>query len=180
MAALEAVSTASLSGVDLVAAAAARAQSVADLLARRSPGERTAAQLTKTKHKYSAVLAERETPAPVLPPPAAAALLPAAAPPLYPIPELLPVLAEGPLGGPAVFVPFPGGGLFGPVGGGGGGGVGPPTQPPPTQPPPVQPPPIQPPAVPEPGTWATMILGLGIIGFTLRRRRAAEGSSFVR
>src|SRR6478672_2056316 len=83
LAVTEAISTASLNGVDLAAAAVTRAQSVADLLAQRSPGERTAAQLTKTKHKYSRVLAERTSPeaAPPLPAPAAEVLLPAAAPP---------------------------------------------------------------------------------------------------
>src|SRR5690349_23247793 len=54
-----ALSIGALSGVDLAAAAVGKAQSVADLLARRSPGERVAAELIKTKHKYSAVLAER-------------------------------------------------------------------------------------------------------------------------
>jgi hypothetical protein len=29
--------------------------------------------------------------------------------------------------------------------------------------------------VPEPGTWATMILGFGLTGWLLRRRRSAEG-----
>ena len=28
-------------------------------------------------------------------------------------------------------------------------------------------------AVPEPGTWATMILGFGAVGFSMRRRRGA-------
>jgi hypothetical protein len=29
--------------------------------------------------------------------------------------------------------------------------------------------------VPEPGTWMTMILGFGLTGWALRRRRAHEG-----
>ncbi|ODT87789.1 PEPxxWA-CTERM sorting domain-containing protein [Phenylobacterium sp. SCN 70-31] len=41
--------------------------------------------------------------------------------------------------------------------------VGPPVEPP--APPPVT-------AVPEPGTWAMMILGFGVLGVRLRRRRA--------
>src|SRR5689334_11472297 len=90
LAVTEAISTASLNGVDLAAAAVTRAQSVADLLAQRSPGERTAAQLTKTKHKYSRVLAERGGPPPILPVPAANVLLPAA--PATLIPEAFPPL----------------------------------------------------------------------------------------
>ncbi|MBB5686298.1 choice-of-anchor A family protein [Sphingobium boeckii] len=31
-------------------------------------------------------------------------------------------------------------------------------------------------AVPEPGTWAMMITGFGIVGFAMRRRRRAEGT----
>jgi hypothetical protein len=118
-------------------------------------------------------------------------LLPAAAPPVLPVAEALPTLAELPMSGPAVFIPFPGGGIFFPGGGGpggggggpggggggpGGGGGGPPPPPPP--PPPPTPTPFS--AVPEPGTWAMMLLGFGMIGLTLRRRRAAEGSTFAR
>ncbi|MDZ4375263.1 MAG: PEPxxWA-CTERM sorting domain-containing protein, partial [Phenylobacterium sp.] len=49
----------------------------------------------------------------------------------------------------------------------------PPPTGPPTEPPVVPPgPPTEPPvtAVPEPGTWALMILGFGLIGARLRRR----------
>jgi hypothetical protein len=31
-------------------------------------------------------------------------------------------------------------------------------------------------AVPEPATWAMMLLGFGAIGFSMRRRRAADQS----
>jgi hypothetical protein len=29
-------------------------------------------------------------------------------------------------------------------------------------------------AVPEPGTWATMLLGFGAVGFAMRRRRTPQ------
>ena len=32
------------------------------------------------------------------------------------------------------------------------------------------------PAVPEPGTWALMLLGMGLCGFTMRRRRFGIGT----
>ena len=172
-----AISIASFSGIDVVAAAAQKAQSVADLLAQRSPGERTAAQLTKTKHKKYVVLAEHEAPAaaPILPPAATEVLAPAAS--VAAIPEALPVLAEAvPPGVVPVLLSFPGGGIFLP--GPGGGGGGPPPPPPPPSPPPPPPPP--PPAIPEPETWTMMLLGFGMIGLTLRRRRAAVGSSVTR
>src|SRR5689334_16785985 len=51
-----ALSIASFSGVDLASAAVERAKSLAELMSRRSPGERTQGELVKTKHK---VLAER-------------------------------------------------------------------------------------------------------------------------
>src|SRR6201989_349180 len=40
---------------DVVQAAVAKAQSLVDMLDKRSPGERTAAKLTKTKHKQIAL-----------------------------------------------------------------------------------------------------------------------------
>src|SRR3954466_717291 len=82
------LSIASFSGVDVAGAAVARAESLADLMSRRSPGERTEAQLTKIKHKRWAVLAERELPKVPIPalyrPTAAAFLAPAAEMPVIP------------------------------------------------------------------------------------------------
>lgn len=74
-----------------------------------------------------------------------------------------------------------------PFGGGGGGSIStttpsPPVEPPPPPveppPPPVDPPPPPPPppvaVVPEPGTWAMLILGFGLIGGAIRRQRRAS------
>lgn len=74
----------------------------------------------------------------------------------------------------------PGGPGFGgvftpPIGGGGGGGgviVTPPNPNP--NPEPEGPGPVTPiPGVPEPATWLTMIMGFGLVGHALRRRRRA-------
>ena len=63
-----------------------------------------------------------------------------------------------------------GGGFIGsPGGGGGGGGGGTPENPVPPVTPPVVVPPVT--AVPEPETWALMLLGMGLCGMALRRRR---------
>jgi hypothetical protein len=172
-----ALSIASFSGVDVAGAAVARAQSIADLFARRSPGQRTEAHLTKTKHKHFAVLAERQEapPVPAIEKPLVEAFLPPPAAPL--IPEEIAGLEQSAPLIPAVFTPGPGGVFFSPccgTGGPGGGGGPPPNQPPPNQPPPNQPPPNQPPPVPEPSTWAMIITGFGLTGFALRRRRAAD------
>jgi hypothetical protein len=162
-----ALSIASLSGVDVAGAAIARAQSLADLFARRSPGERTQAHLAKTKHKHFAILADRVQPEiPPLPleTPLVEALLPPAE--LPPVPLEFASLEQAAAPAPALFAPAIGGPIFASCCGGPGGGGGPPSQPPPNQPPPNQPP-----AVPEPATWAMMIAGFGIAGLSLRRRR---------
>lgn len=170
-----AFSVASFSGVDIAGAAVARAESIADLLAKRSPGNRTEAHLNKTKHKHYRVLAEREA-APAVPAPLLA-MAPTAALPdvaLPAIPEFVTLAQSAPVF-PAIFAPIPVGGIFAPGGGGGTlpgapGGPGGPGGPP-QQPPPPGPPTETPPAVPEPATWAMMILGFGLIGLTARRQR---------
>ena len=169
-----ALSLASFSDVDLVGAAAAKAQSIADILRQRSPGERTEARLTKTKRRYQ-VLAERELPEiPALA--AYASPVQLLAPPFQPSTVLaapvMPALADvGPMR-PFFFIP-PVGGVFAPLPGGGGGGPGStgPGGQPPGQPstPPGSP---ETPAVPEPSSWATMMMGFALSGCMLRRRRA--------
>jgi hypothetical protein len=162
-----ATTVATFAGTDLAGAAVSRAQSFMDLMGQRSPGARTEAQLTKTKRKHQ-VLAEREG-APVAPVPANLAELIAP-----PVPAIVPLDLGPPPAlefaglqppGPLFFSPPGGGGPRVPPGGGGGCcGVGPP-QTPRTPTPPTTP------AVPEPGTWMTMLLGFGFMGWTLRRSR---------
>ena len=87
------------------------------------------------------------------------------------LPGNLPIFGGIPIiGGGGGFVGSPG------TGGGGGGGGGTPGNPVPPVTPPVVPPvtpPVVPPvsAVPEPETWALMLLGMGLCGLVLRRRK---------
>ena len=169
-------SLASLGGADLAQAAVNRAKSLVDLLDQRSPGARTEAELTKTKHLREA-LADRESAvvpknlAEVLAPPVPT-LVPVdinTAAPLTELASALPpgiILAPPPMG---IITP-PGGVIIPP----GGGGQTPPPGPPDTPPPgPPHTPPPGPPPLPEPGTWMTMILGFGMVGWLLRRDKAA-------
>jgi len=157
-----ALGVASFTGTDLAGAAATRAQSLMDLLAKRSPGQRTESQLTKTKshHQLAEVVRAPAVEAPVnlaelVAPEAAIAPVDLGAPP-----HGLDIL---PLQPPGIIV-FPPPGSGPPGGGGPPGCCGPGSPPgPPSNPPP--------PAVPEPGTWMTMLAGFGLIGWILRRRR---------
>jgi hypothetical protein len=157
-----ATTVASFTGTDLAGAAASRAQSLMDLIGKRSPGERTAAQLTKTKHKP---MAERDAPEVAHAPTNLTEVI------VPPVPELVPIDAGPPPqlaflempSLPNLLIP-PSGGPKVPPGGGGGCCGGPPSAPPVT--PPNTPPP---PPLPEPGTWMTMLIGFGLIGGVLRR-----------
>jgi hypothetical protein len=154
---------ASFTGTDLAGAAATRARDVMDLIDQRSPGARTEAQLTKMRR----MAPPEEFPAVRLPVNLAEVIAP---PPAYvPVevepkaPELLFMTPSAP---GAIFMTPPGGGGGSPPGGGGGppgGGGGPP---------PGSPPLVVTPAVPEPGTWMTMLMGFGFIGWSMRRQRA--------
>ena len=164
-----------------LATTVARAAGMDEVLAGRSPGERLAAELTKTK-RMAAAAPQPERTARALPrvrtPAAEAVARPAAALPGAPDlfgPALLdqapvpPVFAGGflPAPGPGgfysgpSFLPAPGigGGIGGGGGGGGGGGD-------------IPPGPTETPVVPEPATWLLMILGFGALGFRMRQRRA--------
>lgn len=172
---------------DMVQAAVSQVQNLAELLDQRSPGARTQAQLTKTKHER-ALAKQRKAPRSLAHQPA----LPAMAV-KEDLPGLLDLLA-GP--GPVVtadavspyshiaivsppslatiVTPPPGSGTpppgSGSPPGGGGGVIIPPDQPPqivPTSP------------LPEPGTWAMMLLGFALIGWRARRARGAELGSLA-
>lgn len=146
-------------------AASTGAQNLADLINGRSPGERAQGLLTKTKHAralakqfarpepledvpikpYAPTLAEVVTAAPLVPPPELQAIFP--------------TIEAAPTPSGLIGVPTGPGG-FTPPGG--------------TPETPVVPPdtPTPPPAVPEPGTWALMLLGFGLIGWRVRKGEA--------
>ena len=168
----------SLGGTSVAVAAVQRAKSLIELMHQRSPGNRTVAHLALTKHKKVA-LHERALPKVRRRPPVAAMAaippLPAEFPPALvdlvapPIPvqfaslEALPVGPFGQPGSPpGFFLSPPGGGLVLPPGET------------PGSPPIVTPPVVVPPAVPEPATWALMLVGFSLIGWTLRRSRGRE------
>jgi hypothetical protein len=161
-----------LTGTDMVDAAVAKAQSLADLIGQRSPGARTEGQLTKTKHAWAlARLRTAPTPHIVQPGPAPKADMAQVAqlleaPPLVPASvDLQQPIALAEIGAPqpslgGILLPGPGSGSTPP-------GGSPPATFPGTEP---KEPLIPPPAVPEPETWATMLLGFALIGWRLRRR----------
>lgn len=159
-----------MTGNDLVHAAVNGANSLSDLLNRRSPGERTAAQLTKTKHA-KALAKQRVAPrghpvaAPLIGKPdfgEVAGLV--VGPPTIDIAPPVPMAAIDIPPLPGLIIGSGPGGETPPPGGGGGGGGGPVTLPTsePHSPIPVTP-------LPEPGTWATMLLGFGLLGWRVRR-----------
>lgn len=177
--------TVSLSGVtgsDFAHAAVSQARSLADLLDARSPGQRTEALLTKTKHARPLVRTRSRAPARHQPsneqkfqlvglltstplPVGLERPLPLAS--ISPGPSLAMIVGGGGGGGGGggVLPPSAGGGVVPPTGGGG------PATFPTTQPRELVTPP---PPLPEPGTWATMLLGFGFIGWRLRRRPRAQ------
>jgi len=170
-----------VSGSDVAAAAVHQAQSLAQLLDQRSPGQRTAGAQTKHKKIQHALARPRVRSKPLTPSASelARALMPsspvlteaAIVPPMplvAPVPQLADVIvpSAAPGGGPGVTGPGGGSPGGGGIGGGGGSPGGPPIV--------YQPQEIKPPvaAVPEPGTWAMMLLGFGLMGWRLRRRTA--------
>ena len=169
---------------DLVRAASAQAQNLAELLAQRSPGERTEATLSKHKPAERA-LSRIRPPVPATdqgvvasaPPPAedlatiVGGLSPVAPVDFAAIPAIPPIGAAPPLA--AVVGPGPGGGggILPPGGGIPPEGGGPATFPTPQPEIPVD----TPSAVPEPGTWAMMLMGFGLMGWRIRRGGKAFG-----
>jgi hypothetical protein len=154
------------------------AKSFLAMMTDRSPGERTKAELTKTKSTTLAMAAPKmralpKVAKPELPKEFVAAIAP-------PLPGIAEIPATAPLTsiGPLLLtpgIPGGGGGIFVPPQGPPGGGGGPPAPPPAT--PRGSPPPVDTPSVPEPGTWATMLLGFGLTGWTMRRRRRTLAAS---
>ena len=154
--------------------------SVAAMIAARSPGARPAGELASLKHKRLAVPHERalakvrraptgtlasivgppELPPAVVPPAAATPLFNAvAAPPVTPAEAVIP---GGPPGGFPAITPGPGGG----------GIIGPPFLTPGTPTPGTPGTPSTPAApVPEPSSWAMMLLGLVLMGRIVGRSR---------
>ena len=175
------LSLSGLTAADAVYASVQKAKSLADMLSQRSPGERTEAQLTKTKRARA--LARHRLPAPKLgTPPSAMELAKILMPPVTKVPVAAnPVsLMQGPPVSLPLIVGSPGGGgiFVSPPGGGTpGGGITPGGETPPGGGnPPLVTPPTTPeliPAVPEPGTWAMMLLGFGFIGWRIRREKRA-------
>lgn len=150
-------------------------KSFVELMHERSPGKRLVGHLVKIKHKKLA-LHERALPKvrkrlpelaaspqflTELPP----ALVDLVAPPVPVEMASLESLPVGPFGSPTGYPP----GFFLPPSGG---FVVPPSETPGT--PPVVTPPVIPEAVPEPESWALMLLGFGLLGWSLRRTASRE------
>ena len=155
-------------GADLANAAIERAKSLVELIQQRSPGRRTHAQLTKFRHQAAFRPHERALPKirPALPP---IAIFPEQPTPLIDLVSPPPVHPAGfeSFGPPPLIEQPP---LFPP-----------PVFTPPTilVPPieiPKEVPPTPPPSspVPEPDTWASMVLGFGLLGWALRHRRRKQ------
>lgn len=155
----------------VAASVADQARDLADLLGQRSPGTRTQAELTKHA-RIAAKTRAQPKPAshePTADAPKTAELVDLLSPPLAPVS----IVAEGlapPLAPPptlnAILASAPVNQSFTPPGDGGGPVHFPTTEPreelPPTS------------AVPEPGTWAMMLFGFGLIAWRIRRRRPAS------
>lgn len=157
-------------GVDPAIPGLDAAKSFMAMMSDRSPGDRTAAELTKTKKKAPQQRALAKIAKPETPPAFEEAIAPPAPvlaelPPFKPtLAGLGPLLQSPPIGGGEI----PPGQSNPPGGGGGTPPGGPPVNPPETPPPAV---------VPEPGTWAMMLLGFGFVGWSMRRRRTNMAAS---
>jgi hypothetical protein len=156
-----------VTGSDVVRAATTQAQSLADLFNARSPGTRTEAQLTKTK-RARALAKTRAAPRheAISPNPDVmqmAQLLGPSPPAPVSIAGAVPGVISPPPSLAMIVGSLPGSDVVPPPSNGSGSG--------PITIPTIQPRELIPAApVPEPCTWATMLLGFGIIGWRLRRR----------
>jgi hypothetical protein len=172
------LSIAAFMGVDASIPGIEAAKSFMAMMAERSPGDRTKGELTKIKQAAAAAPTQRAL-GKITKPEPPKELVEALAPPV-PLSDELPPIALKEDIGPLLLTPQPpGGGIITPPQApppGGGGPNPPPPQgegesPPPAPPGDGEPTPHTPPAVPEPGTWATMLLGFGLTGWAMRRRR---------
>ena len=160
------LSIAAFMGVDASIPGVEAAKSFMAMMAERSPGDRTKAELTKIKHAAAPAPTQRAL-GKITKPEPPKEFVEAIAPPVPTIEELPPVALKEDIG-PLLLTPQPpGGGIITPPQAPPPGGGGPNPPPPPGE----EPPPPPPPAVPEPGTWATMLLGFGLTGWAMRRRR---------
>jgi PEP-CTERM motif len=154
----------------VVASVSDQARDLADLLGQRSPGTRTQAELTKHA-RIAAKTRTQPKPAPHQPAadaPKTAELVDLLSPPLAPVA----LVAEGlapPIAPPATLNAIVGSTPVVPTSTpptNGGGPVHFPTSEPRDN--------VPPSAVPEPGTWAMMLFGFGVIGWRMRRRPASR------
>src|SRR5215207_11384056 len=172
------LSVASYLGVESKIPGIEAAKSFMAMISERSPGDRTKAELTRTKNRAAAAPKQRAL-GKITPPPPPKEFVEAIAPPPPKITEGVPLAAAPTTLGPLLIAPSTPGGIVippsAPTPGGIGGpsppGVGEPTPTEPPPPPGEDEPPPTPPVVPEPGTWATMMLGFGLTGLMIRRRR---------
>ena len=163
------LSIAAYMGIDASFPGIEAAKSFMAMMAERSPGDRTKGELIKTKQAALADAPTQHALGKINKPEAPKEFVEAIAPSVPLIEELPPVALKDDIG-PILLTPPPsGGGIITPPQAPppGGGGPNPPPPPPGENPPPPPPPP----AVPEPGTWATMLLGFGLTGWAMRRRR---------
>jgi len=156
----------------VAATAVSHVEDLAELLNQRSPGTRTQDQLTKHARVAAKVRKAAKPVAPVadLPiTPSVTELVDLLQP--QPVPVAIasanaqPVLVTPPTLS-SIFASNPGSSIPG-VGGGGGGGGGGNVSFPSSEPREVVPPVS---AVPEPGTWAMMLMGFGLVAWRVRRK----------
>ena len=164
------LSIAAYLGIDASFPGIEAAKSFMAMMAERSPGDRTKGELIKTKQAALPDAPTQRALGKITKPEAPKEFAEAIAPSVPVIEELPPVALKDDIG-PILLTPPPsGGGIItppqAPPPGGGG-----PNPPPPGENPPPPPGENPPPAVPEPGTWATILLGFGLSGWAMRRRR---------
>ena len=155
----------------VVASAANEVRDLAEMLGQRSPGTRTEAQLNKHARVAAKVQPKPATPAERPGEPSTTALIDLLLPPVAPVTvasnEVPPVLAP-PATLNQIIDSMPGGGTFTPPVDGGMAHL-----------PTSEPRDLVTSAVPEPQTWALMLLGFGLIGWRVRRRKSTKVSKLA-